>query len=59
MKFETKVLRKVAEYYYTRIKETNPNMTIRTAIMMAQDAMVVVSQATQATRDEVKDKNFK
>jgi hypothetical protein len=59
MKFETKVLRKVAEYYYTRIKETNPNMTIRTAIMMAQDAMVVVSQATQATRDEVKDRNFK
>jgi hypothetical protein len=27
--------------------------------MMAQDAMVVVSQATQATRDEVKDQNFK
>jgi len=59
MKFETKVLRKVATYYYQRIKETNPNMTIRTAILMAHDAMMIVSHATEATRQEVKDKEYK
>lgn len=58
MKFETKVLRKVAEYYYKRIKATNPDMTIRTAIAMAQDAMLVVSHATEITRQEIKDKKF-
>ena len=61
MKFETKVIRKIATFYYDLLIANNQpkgSKTIKTAIAMALDAHGITIAAINATQEEVKQKDY-